>query len=242
MQIVLKGRNNTHGYLQNGDHLRRCVERWFKEPASSLLIVRVAIRFRTMAKTPLFDLIQAIQSPAWPVFFVLSKPTLRTSTDRSVLLATWVKAIVHQVMSRDPNCLLRAPGRLQTAQYCTDHSPGEWMHLLGQLLMSMPQSCLILDTSDLYEQYHDDPDTFHVLINLFRGLVESVRTTQSYIKVFFLHYGSNIPIRPSHGTQFQELTCSLQYKPVPRRLRAQNASRTTAQRNRLQRFTRDRSF
>lgn len=240
MQLVLKRNSNVHGSLQNGDHLRRCIERWFNEQASSLLIVRVAIRFKIMAKTILVDLIRALQSSIRSTFFVLPKATFRTRTDCSILLVTWIKAIIHQVMNRNPNFLSRSSEQLQTVQYCTDHSPGEWMHLLGQLLASLPQprSCLVLDTIDLYEQYHDAPDTFQSLIDLFKGLMESVRTAQGYMKVFILYYGSSPHSRSSEGSQAQELTCSLQYRPVSPKLRAKQASKTTAQRIRLQRVVR----
>jgi hypothetical protein len=99
MQLVLKRNSNVHNSLQNGDHLRRCIERWFNEPASSLLIARVPIRFKIMAKTTLIDLIRALQSSVWPTFFVLPRATLRSPTDHSTLLATWIKAIIHQVMN-----------------------------------------------------------------------------------------------------------------------------------------------
>jgi hypothetical protein len=235
MQLVIKRNNNMRDHLQNGDHLRRCVERWFNEPASSLLITRVAIRFRISAKTPLLDLIRALQSSGWPAFFVLPRATTRTSEDRSVLLATWIKAIIYQVMSSNLDFLVKSPERLQSVQYSMDHSPGEWMNLLGQLLASMPRSCFVLDTHDLYEQYHDAPEIFLELINLFRGLIESLRTAQSYTKIFILYYGSNMPTNPSQGNRSQELTCSLQYRLVPPTARARHASKTTAHRTYLQR-------
>jgi hypothetical protein len=235
MQLVIKRNNNMRDHLQNGDHLRRCVERWFNEPASSLLITRVAIRFRISAKTPLLDVIKALQSSGWPAFFVLPKATARTSEDRSVLLATWIKAIIYQVMSSNPDFLVKSPERLQSVQYCTDHSPGEWMNLLGQLLVSIPRSCFVLDTHDLYEQYHDGPGIFLDLINLFRGLIESLRTAQSYTKIFILYYGSNMPTNSSQGNGPQESNCSLQYRPIPPTARARHASKTTAHLTYLQR-------
>lgn len=237
MQLVLKRNSNVRDSLQNGDHVRRCIERWFDEQASSLLIVRVAIRFKIMAKTILVDTIRALQSSIWPTFFILPKATFRNPTDHSILLVTWIKAVIHQVMNRNPDFLSRSSEGLQTVQYCTDHRPEEWMHLLGQLLVSLPRrrSCLVLDTIDLYEQYHDDPDTFQGLIDLLRGLIEFVKTAQGYTKIFVLHYGSNSHARSSPGSQTQEFTCSLQYRPVPPKMRAQQAFKTTAQRNRLRR-------
>lgn len=235
MQLVLSRNNNIRDHLQNGDHLRRCVEHWFDEPASSLLVSRVALRFKTVAKAPLLDLILALQSSAWPTYFLLPKSTIRTSVDHSVLLATWIKAVVYQVVSRDPDLFLSSSQRLQAIQCYTDHSPAEWMHLLGQLLALMPRSCFVLDTHDLYEQYHDEPKMFQDLIDLFRNLIESVNTSQGYVKVFILYYGSNIPLKPSQRSQLLELTCSLQYKPVPPTSRARYAFKTTAQRTRLRR-------
>lgn len=235
MQLVLKRNNNLRDHLQNGDHLRRCVEQWFNEPASSLLISRVAVRFKAVAKAPLLDLILALQSSAWPTYFVLPKATSRTSIDHSILLATWIKAIIYQVMNRDPDLLLGSPQRLQAVQYCTDHSPREWMHLLGQLLTSMPKSCLVLDTYDLYEQYHDEPEVFQDLINLLRDLMESVRSYQGYMKVFILYYGLDIPPKPSQRSQLQELACSLQYRPIPPTSRARHSFKSTIQRTRLRR-------
>lgn len=238
MQLVLKRNSNLRDFLQNGDHIRRCIERWFDEQASSLLMVRVAIRFKIMAKTILVDTIRALQSSKWPTFFVLPKATFRTPTDRSILLVTWIKAIIHQAMNRNPDFLTRPSGRLQTVQYCTDHSPEEWIHLLGQLLASLRRSCLVLDTIDLYEQYYNEPDTFQSLIDLLKGLIDSVRTAQGYTKIFILYYGSNPHTGSSQGSQTQELTCSLQYRPVPPKMRTQQAFRTTAQRTRLRRVTR----
>jgi hypothetical protein len=56
MQLVIKRNQNMRDHLQNGDHLRRCVERWFNEPASSLLITRVAIRSESAQRHPFWTL------------------------------------------------------------------------------------------------------------------------------------------------------------------------------------------
>ena len=111
------------------------------------------------------------------------------------------------------------------------------MHLLRQLLASRPRSCFVLDTHDLYKQYHDEPEIFQDLINQFRGLIDSLRTAQGCMKVFILYYGSNMPAEPPHGSQHQELACSLQYRPVPPKLQTRHSTKTAAQRIRLKRTT-----
>lgn len=110
------------------------------------------------------------------------------------------------------------------------------MHLLGQILSSIPMTCLILDTSALYEQYKDKSETFSRIIELFRKLVDDVQSTGKVLKVVLATYDATLPIDPlSKSRSWEETMCRLQCQPVPPRLRPQYAQTNRTRRIVLQR-------
>ncbi|THY17604.1 hypothetical protein D6D01_07455 [Aureobasidium pullulans] len=237
-QLILGRNNNMHDHLRNRDHVCRYIQRWSDEPASSLLIVRATVRSRVMVKTILLDLISTLRASARTVFFTLPRAASRIPRDQSLLLSSWVQALVHQVLKTKLDFLLRSQEKSQVAQYCENHSPKEWMHLLGQVLASIPYAYFIIDTSDLYEQYRNEPDYFRDLINLFRTLMASVTAAHGHLKIFIVGYGSVVPNEGFPvGGQVRELLCSLQYRAIPPKFRAQYSTKTRIQRIRMQRLS-----
>ncbi|TIA41929.1 hypothetical protein D6C78_01457, partial [Aureobasidium pullulans] len=237
-QLILGRNNNMHDHLQNRDHLCRYIQRWSDEPVSSLLIVRATVRSRVMVKTILLDLISTLRASARTVFFTLPRAASRIPRDQSLLLSSWVQALVHQVLKTKLDFLLRSQEKSQVAQYCENHSPKEWMHLLGQVLASIPYAYFVIDTSDLYEQYRNEPDYFRDLINLFRTLMASVTAAHGHLKIFVVGYGSAVPNEGFPvGGQVRELLCSLQYRAIPPKFRAQYSTKTRIQRIRMQRLS-----
>lgn len=86
-------------------------------------------------------------------------------------MASTLKALVHQALQVNPDFLLHRPDKPQSAAYACDHTEEEWLHLLSQIYATMPQTCLVFDTGDLYEQYRSDVDYFHRLLGHIQTLI-----------------------------------------------------------------------
>ncbi|THY91877.1 hypothetical protein D6C92_06090 [Aureobasidium pullulans] len=237
IQILIRRNRFPQSLLRNDGGLRRSVAHWAQDQKSSLLVLQARLADQMMMKTILLDLIEAPRRPSCSLIFALPKVMGEGSSKMcSESLESWTRSLVYQALKTNSDFLITQPGGLQSAKYHSAHSPEEWMHLLGQILSSIPMTCLILDTSALYEQYKDKSETFSRIIELFRKLVDDVQSTGKVLKVVLATYDATLPIDPlSKSRTWEETVCQLQCQPVPPRLRPQYAQANRTRRIVLQR-------
>ncbi|THW15514.1 hypothetical protein D6D23_08938 [Aureobasidium pullulans] len=237
IQILIRRNRFPQSLLRNDGGLRRSVAHWAQDQKSSLLVLQAKFADQMMMKTIMLDLIEAPHRPFCSLIFALPKVMGEGSSKIcSESLESWTRSLVYQALKTNSDFLVNQPGGLQSAKYHSAHSPEEWMHLLGQILSSIPMTCLILDTSALYEQYKDKSETFSRIIELFRKLVDDVQSTGKVLKVVLATYDATLPIDPlSKSRTWEETVCRLQCQPVPPRLRPQYAQANRTRRIVLQR-------
>ncbi|THY57662.1 hypothetical protein D6C97_04664 [Aureobasidium pullulans] len=237
VQILIRRNRFPQSLLRNDGGLRRSVAHWAQDQKSSLLVLQAKFADQMMMKTIMLDLIEAPHRPFCSLIFALPKVMGEGSSKIcSESLESWTRSLVYQALKTNSDFLVNQPGGLQSAKYHSAHSPEEWMHLLGQILSSIPMTCLILDTSALYEQYKDKSETFSRIIELFRKLVDDVQSTGKVLKVVLATYDATLPIDPlSKSRTWEETVCRLQCQPVPPRLRPQYAQANRTRRIVLQR-------
>ncbi|CAD0013668.1 unnamed protein product, partial [Aureobasidium pullulans] len=237
IQILIRRNRFPQSLLRNDGGLRRSVAHWAQDQKSSLLVLQAKFADQMMMKTIMLDLIEAPHRPFCSLIFALPKVMGEGSSKIcSESLESWTRSLVYQALKTNSDFLVNQPGGLQSAKYHSAHSPEEWMHLLGQILSSIPMTCLILDTSALYEQYKDKSETFSRIIELFRKLVDDVQSTGKVLKVVLATYDATLPIDPlSKSRTWEETVCRLQCQPVPPRLRPRYAQANRTRRIVLQR-------
>ncbi|THX92860.1 hypothetical protein D6D03_10303 [Aureobasidium pullulans] len=237
IQILIRRNRFPQSLLRNDGGLRRSVAHWAQDQKSSLLVLQAKFADQMMMKTIMLDLIEAPRRPSCSLIFALPKVMGEGSSKIcSESLESWTRNLVYQALKTNSEFLIGQPGGLQSAKYHSAHSPEEWMHLLSQILSSIPMTCLILDTSALYEQYKDKSETFSRIIELFRKLVDDVQSTGKVLKVVLATYDATLPIDPlSKSRTWEETVCQLQCQPVPPRLRPQYAQANRTRRIVLQR-------
>lgn len=226
-------RNQGRVHVLNQAELHRCLDRWFNKRSSSLLILRANARSEGLSKTVSVDLIKLLRSSPNQVFFALAE---HTSRDRVTPLTNTLKTLVHQALRKSPEFFTRHPDLLQAAKYAFDHSEEEWLHLLGKLYACVPCTFLVLDTSDMYQQYRDDATCFERLLALFRALVRSVQDAGSCLKVVLVSYGSAVPAPVDVAVEgVTQIVCCLRSQVVPPRLQRQYAAAASRRRQVWQR-------
>lgn len=237
IQILIRRNRFPQSLLRNDGGLRRSVAHWARDQKSSLLVLQARLADQMMMKTIMLDLIEAPHRPFCSLIFALPKVMGEGSSKIcSESLESWTRNLVYQALKTNSDFLVNQPGGLQSAKYHSAHSPEEWMHLLGQILSSIPMTCLILNTGALYEQYKHKSETFSRIIELFRKLVDDVQSTGKVLKVVLATYDATLPIDPlSESRTWEETVCRLQCQPVPPRLRPQYAQANRTRRIVLQR-------
>ncbi|CAD0031426.1 unnamed protein product [Aureobasidium pullulans] len=181
IQILIRRNRFPQSLLRNDGGLRRSVAHWAQDQKSSLLVLQAKFADQMMMKTIMLDLIEAPHRPFCSLIFALPKVMGEGSS---------------KALKTNSDFLVNQPGGLQSAKYHSAHSPEEWMHLLGQILSSIPMSYLILDTSALYEQYKDKSERFSRIIGLFRKLVDDVERAGKVLKVVLATYDATLPMDP----------------------------------------------
>ncbi|KEQ88968.1 hypothetical protein M438DRAFT_265093 [Aureobasidium pullulans EXF-150] len=237
IQILIRRNRFPQSLLRNDGGLRRSVAHWAQDQKSSLLVLQAKFADQMMMKTIMLDLIEAPHRPFCSLIFALPKVMGEGSSKMcSESLESWTRSLVYQALKTNSDFLITQPGGLQSAKYHSAHSPEEWMHLLGQILGSIPMTCLILDTSALYEQYKDKSETFSHIIGLFRKLVDEVQSAGKVLKVVLATYDAALPTDPLlNSRSWEETMCRLQYQSVPPRSRPQYAQANRTRRVVLQR-------
>lgn len=226
-------RNQGRAHVLNQTELHRCLDRWFNTPTSSLLILRANALSEGLVKSVSVDLIKLLRSSPNQVYFALAE---HTSRDRVTPLTNTLKALVHQALRKSRDFFTQHPELLQAAKYASDHSEEEWLHLLGKLYACVPRTFLVLDTSDMYQQYRDDATCFERLLAFFRALVRSVQDAGSCLKVVLVSYGSAAPGPVDVSAEgVAQIVCCLRAQVVPPRLQRQYAAAASRRRQVWQR-------
>lgn len=190
---------------------------WVACPASSLLILRPGPGANSAAKEVSVDIINHVKSAKVNIFWNLSP----LGSDGTVPSITGVlKSLVFQVITRQPDVLLRASHELNVAKFTSTHSEDEWIHLLS-IVISRARGCfLIVECESLCRACSEDPGWTPRFLKLFHQLADKVQASGSRVKIFVTDFEKTLVEQEDlSGTSPRIVAALKRPRPVPPRRR-----------------------
>lgn len=208
-QSLAKRHARSPSTVRDQGELRRRLEQWFSSIESCLFILQTGIRAEALAKIVLVNTIEQLRCSSCIVYFVLSESS---GSEPAASLPDLLKSIVYQVLRSNPDFLAQRPHEISSVKYKAEHTAEEWLHLLSQVLSSLPLTYLLIDTSGLFQQIDGNGQQLQQVIDLFQSLVDRVNAAGKALKVLLVSYGSSVSTVTPQGSR---MVYSLRQQVLP---------------------------
>jgi len=207
--LVSRRRRGARGVVHSSQNIVKTLGLWVATPGSSLFVLRSGPSVKALATGHAVDIIKYLRSTQYKVFWVLPSSNANSNEPSTVRM---LQSLIFQVISCDPDVLLRFPETLNSLLFLATHTENEWWELLSMLISRLDKCFLIVETEDLFQAAGRNPEWTRGLLEAFQCLVKKVDASGSVVKVLVVSFGALVWDEGISGSTSRFVTT---IKPLP---------------------------